>query len=274
MLAPLDGGEPVEVDVLIEDHVGEHPIRIAIECRDHGRPATLTWINELAGRYAVLPVDRVVAVSRSGFTKGARQRAHGSKVHLTTLAAAHEADWPEIFRGWRVVFVSVAPKPTALRVVYRHEDPGLDGSVLALARVVDSVRGTSSTVLADAQGAFRELGPKLIKEWWPSLGRQLIDGQARQTHSLDLQFNANSKFVELDDGRRFAVEAIILTVECTIDVDRPVARFYQYGRARLSEFTDDARPDRRTHFSILLDQQTGLPAQLNVRHESRSPSAV
>src|SRR5437870_4833510 len=62
-----------EIDVAVEGKIGGHPIFVAVECRDQGRAANIGWIDELIGKYSHLPVDKVVAVSRRGFTKAARE---------------------------------------------------------------------------------------------------------------------------------------------------------------------------------------------------------
>ncbi len=84
-----------EVDTLIEGHVAGHPVRVAVECRDHARPQGKEWIDQLCGKYRDLDVSEVVAVSRSGFTKGARQKAQQVGVRLYTLEETEGEGWPE-----------------------------------------------------------------------------------------------------------------------------------------------------------------------------------
>ena len=80
-----------EIDVAIESTVGHHEILIAMECRDHGRPANIQWIDALVGKYADLPVSNVIAVSRSGFSKKAHQKAEKANIRTITLEKAIEA---------------------------------------------------------------------------------------------------------------------------------------------------------------------------------------
>ena len=53
MLREIDGDDEREVDILIEYEVGNHPIRIALECRDHKRPQGKPWLEEIAGKYVI-----------------------------------------------------------------------------------------------------------------------------------------------------------------------------------------------------------------------------
>jgi hypothetical protein len=80
-----------EIDVAVESTVGHHEVLIAIECRDHGRPANIQWIDALVGKYADLPVSNVIAVSSSGFSKRARQKAEKVNIRTITLEQAIEA---------------------------------------------------------------------------------------------------------------------------------------------------------------------------------------
>lgn len=93
MLNDLIDGTPREIDIALEIPIGPRTIRVAVECRDHQRPASVQWINELTGKYLHLPVDRVVAVSRAGFTKAARIKAAAVKIELLTLDEAVSFDW-------------------------------------------------------------------------------------------------------------------------------------------------------------------------------------
>ncbi len=103
LLFPGRDGTPREVDTLIEwtapRPADERPLRVALEYRDHARPADLTWIEQLRGKYDSLPVDRVVAVARRGFTPAARARAAACCILALTLAEAQAADWARTLDG-------------------------------------------------------------------------------------------------------------------------------------------------------------------------------
>ena len=91
-LAEYPKSSPRELDILVEDTVSGHPIRIAVECRDYKRKQDKTWIDTLVGKYRDLQIDKVVAVSSSGFTKGAIEKAAAVGISALTLRAAIEAD--------------------------------------------------------------------------------------------------------------------------------------------------------------------------------------
>ena len=265
MLSPLDGGEKVEVDVVIEATVGQHALRVAVECRDHARPATVEWINELAGRYASLPVDRVVAVSRSGFSAGAKHRAKGTKVNLLTLKEAQETDWPGTFQGWRMAFVEVAPKPRGVRVKYLGESPGRNGVDLLNAAIADASGRIISTVGADAKELYLRYAMQSLREWWPTQAETILRSEEEHSRTVDLSFKVHDRSVVAPDGKLYPISELIIKVACVVRVRKATQRFYEYNGARMTQFNDPGEDGSLTNFSLLLDLQTGKPKSLNVR---------
>ncbi|MFC9694656.1 hypothetical protein ACFTSF_39280 [Kribbella sp. NPDC056951] len=84
MLTDSRTGKPREIDVLVEGEVGGYPVRIAIEVRDHKRPADVQWIEQVSGKYESLPVDKVVVVSRAGFWSTALTKAASLGIEALT----------------------------------------------------------------------------------------------------------------------------------------------------------------------------------------------
>jgi hypothetical protein len=265
LVTPMDGGEPVEIDVLIEASIGHHPIRVALECRDHSRPSTVEWVNELIGRYAALPVDHVVAVSRRGFTSGARSRAEGSKIHLFTLDEAREEDWPTVFRGWRLAFIQVTPRLARLQITYKSDEPCLQEQVLPSSPIVNGAGTTKSTVLEDVQMLYQSQVPRLLREWWPTQATELLKENPPKDREVEFYFNAIDRFMVTPDGRRLPIETIYLTLVCSFTIDHPEPQFYEYNGTRITEFADTVGKASAAKFSLILDPSTGIPTAVNIR---------
>jgi hypothetical protein len=70
-LIDLVSGQKREVDVCIETRVANHSVVISLECRDHGRPQPIGWIEEMHAKHSRLPTNVLVLVSSSGFTRNA-----------------------------------------------------------------------------------------------------------------------------------------------------------------------------------------------------------
>src|SRR5690349_360416 len=63
--------EEREVDVLITSQIGEHTLHVAVECIEHARPATVTWVEQQAAKHQHLSTNKLVLVSLAGFTEQA-----------------------------------------------------------------------------------------------------------------------------------------------------------------------------------------------------------
>ncbi len=91
-----------EIDILIETAVGPFRIKIAIEAKDEKRRLDLTKFESILGKYLIeggVKVDKIVIVTRSGFTKPVRIRAKCLGVELMTLSEAKEFKWDKFVRS-------------------------------------------------------------------------------------------------------------------------------------------------------------------------------
>lgn len=68
-------GTDRQVDVLIEDRIGQFPIRIAIECKDHATPVDVNVVGEFHSVLQDTRISKGVLVCPGGFTKSALQLA-------------------------------------------------------------------------------------------------------------------------------------------------------------------------------------------------------
>lgn len=114
-----------EVDTLIEIDTGLTRVRVAIECRDRNRRATIQWIDELIGKYALTPVDRVLAVSAAGYSKAAELKARRHNIDILTLRNIVETDWPSKFA--KLSIVKVTPYFSVSREVAISTEPDFTG---------------------------------------------------------------------------------------------------------------------------------------------------
>jgi hypothetical protein len=74
-----------------------------VECRIHKKPQDVKWIEELIGRRLSLNADAVIAVSASGFTKGAIKKANKYGVILRdfrTLTEREISTWSHHTKVW------------------------------------------------------------------------------------------------------------------------------------------------------------------------------
>jgi len=84
MVVDREANTEREVDILVENKVAGHQIKIAIECRDRSRKESVEWVDSIICKVKSLDLNKVVAVSSEGFsdvtTESSRQRHRYSYV--------------------------------------------------------------------------------------------------------------------------------------------------------------------------------------------------
>ena len=138
-----------EVDVCVRGRLAGQAVVISIECRDRGRPADVSWIDEMNCKHSRLPTNLLVLVSHSGFTQEAVRIAdiHGIRhVALRDVdAAASDRLFPELHSLWgktwtleidRVSITVEASESLPSETVRAHPDTSLfleDGRLIGSA---------------------------------------------------------------------------------------------------------------------------------------------
>ena len=137
-----------EVDIVLTSHVGAIPVVVSIEVTDSGRAADITWVEQQIQKHGSLDTNKLVLVSRSGFTRSAMAKAKSCNVDALTIDEAREVDWPQAiqllgdgffelvqfnFECLAVVGLEAVPRPIPLRTIvslpYRDEPTDIGAMV-------------------------------------------------------------------------------------------------------------------------------------------------
>lgn len=86
-------GQKREVDVLLTHSYKNHALRIAIECKDHGRPVDVPKVEAFAAKCDSLDVDLSVMVSSSGYYSNCVPKAAAMNVLLHSIEQSVNFDW-------------------------------------------------------------------------------------------------------------------------------------------------------------------------------------
>jgi hypothetical protein len=152
LLQERDGDGVREVDILIEDDIAGETVRMAVECRDQERKASVEWIDQIIGKYRDLDVQKIIAVSRSGFSAQAEAKAAANNIETRTLEEALETNWPKEFVKIGIAKVTYRP---SLREVRVETDPILRDVAEVSGEVTDEQENTLCTLYELAMHAFR-----------------------------------------------------------------------------------------------------------------------
>ena len=265
MLNTRDGTAQREVDVLIEGALGGHKVCLAVECRDHKRLQPVTWIDELQGKYSNLPVDKVIAVSRSGFSRVAQKRAARLGISTYTLKEALQEDWPQQFTKWRAGLIVLTAYVNEVDVTYDGgQPPPINGDELRATRIEGPNGEEPATVEDDAlklytangEQALKEAASKHMNEWWK-------DGPDKE-QDIGVPFTAHNRFLVASNGARYRVQQVTLKLKCKFSLIPAQHRHFTYGDVRVTTAELPYDEGRTARFTMVHDD-AGPPRAVTIR---------
>lgn len=167
-----------EIDTLIEADMGLTRVRIAVESRERSRKSDIQWVDELIGKYALLPVDRVLAVSNVGFSAAAKRKAVRHNIDLLSPQDVANTDWQSKFQ--KLGIASLVSRLEMVHIEF-HTTPLFTGKV----SLDDRIRhddGSGNVVEGTVREFIEEVRPtvianvqKYIKENFLSIYKTLED---------------------------------------------------------------------------------------------------
>ena len=221
-------GDAVEVDILVEHAISGHPIRIAIEARDHKRPQGKSWIYDLRERADAMGIGDAIAVSKSGFTKGGLRAAKRVGVRALTLEEALHEDWPEAIAKLDITFDVVERNLHHATLIYADgvtppvEKGDPNGWLIQGAKGED-VETFEKTALR-LYGADAE---RYTEEHIQANGLHEKLALGDQPFKFDIQYTADGRFAIPPDGVPRALRLLVLTISGTL---RRVGSSYEHYR--------------------------------------------
>lgn len=247
-LEEYEGSTTREIDVLIEAEVNRIPIRIALECREHARKQDKTWIDQLIGKYRDIPVSQVVAVSKSGFTAGAMEKARAVGIMAVPFAVALDRQWPkELVRPW-VRFLAVSFRLARAHVL---TDGPLYGGLADDAPVHDKNGAHLAPLKGWLESLFgRDHGAGIREHLEPLAPAFLVDGVDRE-FSIPLHFAGTGCFVEDRAGNRREICRIFFAAEVRVRILNASTEHYLYREVPITVGTLPLAGNRRLQMVVI-----------------------
>ena len=149
--------EKREVDIVIELSDGIDTLVISVECKggENPRRATVEWVEQMKGKHMTLPTNKLILVSKAGFSKAAKKKGIWFDMTTLSLSQAENRDWSSVVRELKSVEVInfLRPYVTEIDVVFAGKPDGefdldqvdLPNSILYDAS--DSEQGTPQMVV-------------------------------------------------------------------------------------------------------------------------------
>lgn len=112
-----------EVDIVVQLQAGPHPVVICLECYSGKRPADVGWVDRMHATHQALNTNKLVLVSRKGFTRDAAEKAKHYGHEAVSIRDASKLDWRSIADtvpqlGMRV---TILPEPQKVLLAVSEE---------------------------------------------------------------------------------------------------------------------------------------------------------
>lgn len=242
-----------EVDILIETEVNGHPVNIAIECRDHKRKSGMQWIDSLIGKYEYLPIHKIIAVSRSGFTDTAYEAATKSNIELLTLEKAIEEDWVRDVKNIDAMYITLVRFiPVSIfyesnQVLFEKDESKISVFNLEGKRLgnLDKYR-TSIFNKPDIKNPMRET---LIKAYDEE------KGDFKKGNIAEAKWTLKKPLILKDDfGFEIEIKSISYKFKCKVEKASVPTQKYKYGEAQVATVTNEMH-DMKVMMSVSESKQ-------------------
>ena len=133
-------GAQRQIDVLVQDKVGQYDVRIALDCKDYKHPVDIKDVEECSGLFEDVSAMKGVIVCPAGFTKNAKARAQQLQIDLYSPVDTDPHKWqarmkiPAVcdFRRAAISFGISSSAPFPVR---------LAGDFMATSKVTDAETG-------------------------------------------------------------------------------------------------------------------------------------
>lgn len=93
MLDGIDSETKRQIDVLVEQNIGQYTMRIVIDCKDYSKPVDVKGIEEFHGLVQDVRAHKGALVCPSGFTKAALKRAKKLQIDLYRPVSTGKHKW-------------------------------------------------------------------------------------------------------------------------------------------------------------------------------------
>jgi hypothetical protein len=227
-------GQEREVDILIEHKVAGIGFCIGVEVRDRADTDDIEWIDCMIGKYIDLPVDKKVAVSHSGFSKGARAKAEAHNIYTKTLEEAITTDWPAEFTT--LGFAYVERKDRIVEIVW-DLDPPMGREPIPTDEFTDET-GARKGKLAELVNGFlktkfqSDLSAHL-RERFHELFRYLAD--LNNILLVETSVSPDGLYILGDSGNRHTIRKATVRVACCFTYNKADMQHRRFEDALVSE---------------------------------------
>ena len=141
-----------EVDIVVEGKLDGEPMLISLEVIEHARPAPLTWVEQMIAKHRNLPTNRLLLISKSGFTQNALAAVSREAGRVQALQPGLIAnDGQPVMKRLFAEAINYAPTGCKLRV-----RPDGNEQIVVVGEPATDVYGTDGALLGPSAYLVQE----------------------------------------------------------------------------------------------------------------------
>lgn len=254
LLRDKTSGAEREVDILVSSEIADVSVNMSIEVRDRARKADVIWVEQMYAKHSHLSTDKLVLVSRSGFTKRALDKAAFYGIEAIALQEAFETDWELAAQMTASGVLNITTIDYRCSAVCDHPD----------GKRPFSPANRNTTVFLpnrDTPTDFDQMAKFfLFDRRFKKLLYKQLDSTSERTFSFDYTPQPGTYVLDAD-----GTEMALLSFRLEIEVDHiytPI-RFAtgRYGRREVATGTS-SDPDTRLYFAMVRKEENGVEGLL------------
>jgi len=228
LLTERSSGTQREVDILVEHSIAGHKIRMGIECRDRTSKDDITWVDSVIGKYRDLDVDKVVLVSSSGFSEGAKKKATAHNIESLVLVAFSDFDLQQSINALRMSFIN---RSDQIKWALISTDPKLEDGDLDPALTVYTSEGN---IFGDVESTVKTFYDSFAKDHITShINRNMnaifpnnLEFDHEKTFDVPMSIPAPYPYFIMNQEKYF-INNILLSIQCKFSGrEKPVDNYW------------------------------------------------
>lgn len=226
MLVDRVSGREREVDIVIHTAIAGYEFVLSVECTSCGRPASVEWVEQMSCKHSSLPTNKLVLVSKAGFTASALAKAKFLGVECHSLDSASKVDWAKYVNRHSNIFLAAIDTVTVVvpfSPTYKLESPykGIPMDTLFLdaqGKFHATAEGIAHAIIAKGNIAAATIdkmdvdsggGWEIFLPMQSGVRMRLSNGNEHEVHELKVAFLANPLMVSFEMERAIFKDAQI-----------------------------------------------------------------
>jgi hypothetical protein len=254
-----------EIDILLQRRIFGTNMRIAVECRGRADKDDIEWIDALIGKYRDLDIEKIIAVSKSGFTKAAKEKGALNRIDTLTMEEGLDTDWPSQFARLGMTRLVRHDTPRSVQLV---TDPPLPFPLSLDTPLLKEAGEKIGTIEQAARAVYERRKNDINKEIEDQFLKlfKTLEDLNKYNIFLELSQNpVNSTFIERE-GERYRLISLTLKMIASFSYEPTTVDHYVLGDAQVTLGTIKSEESKKD-FSIVTIQVANKPNEARIHIE-------